>query len=110
MNILENKVAIVTGAGSGIGREIAVKYASEGAKVLVVDIDEPGGEITVNTIKKSGGEALFFKADTSTPEGNKNMVDAAVRQYGALHIAANNAGIGGPIGLTAEYPIDGWNK
>jgi len=110
MKTLEGKVAIVTGAGSGIGREIAFKYAAEGAKVAVADIDEKGGAETVNKIVSSGGEAFFFKADTSTPEGNKELVDTTIKKYGALHIAANNAGIGGPMGLTGEYPIEGWNK
>jgi len=110
MKTLEGKVAIVTGAGSGIGREIAFKYAAEGAKVAVADIDEKGGDETVKKILSSGGEAFFIKADTSTPEGNKELVDATIKKYGGLHIASNNAGIGGPMGLTGEYPIDGWNK
>ncbi|HEY1031785.1 MAG TPA: glucose 1-dehydrogenase [Flavipsychrobacter sp.] len=110
MNMLNNKVAIVTGAGSGIGKAIAKLYASEGAKVVVSDIDEKGGNETVVAIKQSGGDAVFIKADTSKPEDNQKLVDEAIKQYGALHIAVNNAGIGGPLKPVAEYPIDGWDK
>ncbi|WP_290790941.1 SDR family NAD(P)-dependent oxidoreductase [Flavihumibacter sp. UBA7668] len=110
MAILENKVAIVTGAGSGIGRAIALAYAKEGAKLIVSDINEEGGVETVNQIKKLNGAAIFFKADSSSIEDNRQLVEKAVQEYGGLHIACNNAGIGGPMGATGEYPIDGWNK
>lgn len=110
MKVLENKVAIVTGGGSGIGRAISILYAAEGAKVVVSDISEKGGLETVDSIKAAGGEALFVRADTSSLEDNKYLVDQTVQTYGSLHIAVNNAGIGGPLSLTADYPVEGWNK
>jgi NAD(P)-dependent dehydrogenase (short-subunit alcohol dehydrogenase family) len=110
MKTLENKVAIVTGGGSGIGKSICILYAAEGAKVIVSDVNEQGGNETVMEIKEKGGEAIFFKADTSQPNENKNLVAKAISEYGALHIAVNNAGIGGPLKPTGEYPIEGWDK
>lgn len=110
MKLLENKVAIVTGAGSGIGKAIAVLYAAEGAKVVVSDINEKGAGEVVEEIKSKGGAAIFVKADTSNPEDNKILVEQAVKQFSALHIAVNNAGIGGPINTLGEYPVDGWDK
>lgn len=110
MGLLDNKTAIVTGAGSGIGRVIAVLYAKEGARVVVSDIDEAGGDETVDQITKAGGKATFFKADTSDAEANRRLVDEAVKKYGGLNVAVNNAGIGGPLADTGDYPIDGWDK
>lgn len=110
MKSLENKVAIVTGVGSGIGRAVAELYAREGARVLVSDIQEAGGQQTREAIAAAGGEAIFVKADTARPGDHKNLVDQALKHYGKLHIAVNNAGIGGPLQPVGEYPVEGWDK
>lgn len=93
MKRLENKVAIVTGAGSGLGREIALLYALEGARVVVGDVREQDGEQTVSTIRAAGGDALFVKSDVSDSREVAELVGAAEREYGALHIMTANAGI-----------------
>ncbi|MDZ4747223.1 MAG: glucose 1-dehydrogenase [Saprospiraceae bacterium] len=108
--MLDKKVAIVTGGGSGIGRAVAIIYAQEGAKVVVADIDEKGGNESVQLIKEKGGDAIFIKSDSSSAEENRLLVEQTIKQYGKLDIACNNAGIGGPIALTGEYPVDGWEK
>ena len=110
MKQLENKVAIVTGGGSGIGRTVALSYANEGAKVVVSDIDENGGETTVEMIRKNSGEAVFVRADTSSPSDNESLVKSTVEKYGALHIACNNAGIAGASAPVGEYTVEGWDK
>lgn len=110
MKLLENKVAIITGSASGIGRAAAVLYANEGAKVVVSDINEKMGNDTVKEIRTNGGEATFIQADSSDPEANRKLVEQTLQEYGALDIAVNNAGIGGPLSVTGEYPIDGWQK
>jgi len=110
MKMLKDQVAIITGAASGIGRAAALLYAQEGAKVVVSDVDEKQGNEVTDEIKKAGGEAMFFKADISSAEDNQKLVDAAIQEYGKLDIAVNNAGIGGPLASTAEYPLDGWQN
>src|SRR6478735_1678551 len=110
MKQLENKVAIITGAGSGIGKAAALLFAKEGAKVVVSDISEKNGNSVVEEIYKAGGEAFFIKADSSKAQDNEALVKQTIEKYGSLDIAVNNAGIGGPLGATGEYPIDGWQK
>ncbi|HWI92896.1 MAG TPA: glucose 1-dehydrogenase [Flavisolibacter sp.] len=110
MKRLENKVAIITGAGSGIGKAAAELFAKEGAKVVISDINETNGNSAVEEIKKNGGDAFYIKADSSKPEDNEALVKQTIEKYGALDIAVNNAGIGGPLGATGEYPLDGWKK
>jgi len=110
MELLREQVALVTGAGSGIGRSIALLYAQNGAHVVVSDIDEKGGNKTVETIRQNDGEAIFVKADVSQPEDSRRLVEKTVAEYGKLTIACNNAGIGGEQAPIGEYPIDGWNR
>jgi NAD(P)-dependent dehydrogenase (short-subunit alcohol dehydrogenase family) len=110
MKSIKNKVAIVTGAGSGIGKATALLLSSEGAKVVISDINENHGNSVAELIMKNGGDAIFIKADTSIPEDNKNLVDKTVKRYGTLDIAVNNAGIGGQLASIADYPVEGWQK
>jgi NAD(P)-dependent dehydrogenase (short-subunit alcohol dehydrogenase family) len=90
---LANKVALITGAGSGIGRESALLFAREGAQVVVGDVNVIGGEQTVEQITAAGGQATFVKVDVSKAAEVKAMIEAAEVTYGGLHILFNNAGI-----------------
>jgi NAD(P)-dependent dehydrogenase (short-subunit alcohol dehydrogenase family) len=108
--MLKDKVAIVTGGSSGIGRAIALAFAREGAKVVVSDLDDDGGRGTVQEVAQEGGEAIFVRADVALPSDMDQLVQQAVGRYGALHVACNNAGVGGDTVPTADYPIDEWNR
>ena len=108
MNMLKNKVALVTGAASGIGRAVALVWAREGARVVVSDLNPQEGEATAALVRAQGGDALFVPADVGKPEDGEALVAQTVAHYGRLDIACNNAGIGGPQAPTADYPLDGW--
>lgn len=110
MQSLKDKVAIVTGASSGIGRAIALAYAREGAKVTVSDMNQAGGEETVALVRAAGSDALFVAADVASPQDCEALVQRTVAHFGRLNIACNNAGIGGELAPTADYPLDAWNK
>ncbi len=107
---LQGKVAIITGAASGIGESTARLFAKEGAKLLLTDVNKDKGEELVKSINKDGGEAVFFKADVSIPEASEETVNLALEKYGKLDIAVNNAGIGGAITPIGEYEPAEWNK
>lgn len=106
--MLKNKVALVTGASSGIGRAVALVWAREGAKVVVSDVNKKGAEETVALVKAQGGDAIFVAADVGKADDGAMLVERTVAHYGRLDIACNNAGIGGPTSPTADYPLDGW--
>ena len=90
---LENKVALITGAGSGIGREAALRFAREGARIIVVDVNDPAGNETVALVQAAGGEATYVHADVSQSAEAANMIAVAETTYGKLDILFNNAGI-----------------
>ena len=99
---LTDKVALVTGASSGIGRASALTFAREGAKVVVADVVVEGGEETVSLIKNAGGDATFVKADVAKAAEVEGLITKVVETYGRLDCAFNNAGIEGLIAQTAE--------
>lgn len=107
--MLNDKVALVTGASSGIGRAVALVLARDGAKIIVSDIDKTAGAQTVDMVKAQGGDAIFVAANVGKPKDAKHLVHQAVKHYGRLDIACNNAGIGGPSAPFADYPLDGWD-
>lgn len=90
---LKDKVAVVTGAASGIGKAISLAFAEEGAKVVAADINVEGGEATVRQIKTAKGKAVFIEADVADAESVKNLIDETIKRFRKLDIMVNNAGV-----------------
>ena len=106
---LKDKVAIITGAASGIGKATAILFAEHGAKIVVADIDENGANQTVNIIHATGGEAIYVHTDVTIADNTEQMVQVPVKTYGKLDILFNNAGIAMrlPVG---ELPEADWHR
>ncbi len=106
---LDNKIALVTGGSSGIGRAAALTFAREGAKVIVSDVSTGGGEETAGLVEERGGEAVFVPADVSKIADVKFLIDKTVETHGRLDCAYNNAGIWGVTMSTVDYPESEWD-
>lgn len=110
MQGIDGKVALVTGAGSGIGREIALRFAGEGARVAVADVAEDGGHETVRRIEAADGEAHFFGSDVSDEDEVMLLIESVVDRFGGLDVAANNAGIEGEGGPIVDQTVESWDR
>jgi NAD(P)-dependent dehydrogenase (short-subunit alcohol dehydrogenase family) len=106
----EDKVALVTGGASGIGRATALAFAREGAKVVIADVLVDGGEETMRMIKGAGGQAIFVKTDVSKATEVEALIKKAVEIYGRLDYAFNNAGIEGMMAPTADCTEENWDR
>jgi NAD(P)-dependent dehydrogenase (short-subunit alcohol dehydrogenase family) len=106
---LKDKVALITGGGSGIGRATALIFAREGARVAVADVNLKGAEETVAMIRNSGGEALSFECNVTQPQAVQDLVNSAVQKFGRLDCAFNNAGMAGGIARTADSTEETWD-
>jgi len=107
---LSNKVALITGSGSGIGRASAVLFSQEGARICVADIDKEGGQQTVDLIKRKGSDAIFVHADITKASDAEKMVKITLDQYGKLDILFNNAGIGMPFMPIEQIEESLWHR
>ncbi|MBM3700327.1 MAG: SDR family oxidoreductase [Actinobacteria bacterium] len=111
LKIFKDKVALVTGGSTGIGRAAAVAFAREGAKVVIVNNSNiDAGRETVSKIKSAGGEAMFIKTDVSNANEVKEMVNKTIKAYKRLDFAFNNAGVGDTMAFTADLTEEEWDR
>lgn len=107
---MKGKVAIITGAASGIGRETALLFAVHGASVVIADKDLDGARETLKLVKKSGENGIALQVDISSENQIKKMVDETIDRFGQLDFACNNAGIEGDQALTADFTLPKWKQ
>ncbi len=110
MGRLDKKVAVITGAASGIGRSTAIRFAGEGASVVIADLNREGGESVVRDCKENGGNAVFQHTDVSQEAAIQAAVARAVKEFGRLDIIYNNAGLGGAVGPIEQITVENWDR
>lgn len=110
MRRLEDKVAIITGSGSGIGKEIAIAYAKEGAKVVIADFAEKAMDTTVAELTEAGHEAIGVKVNVAINTEVEHMIDEAIEKFGRVDILVNNAGVGDNMQAAANVEDDTWDR
>lgn len=108
--VLKDRVALVTGGSSGIGRASSIAFAEAGAKVVIADVDTVGGEKTIYRVKESGGDALFVRVDVTRAKEVDSLIRQIIGTYGRLDYAHNNAGIEGEIAKTADCSEENWDR
>ncbi|HZG78993.1 MAG TPA: SDR family NAD(P)-dependent oxidoreductase, partial [Paenibacillus sp.] len=106
---LANKVTLITGSGSGIGKASALRFAAEGATVVVNDLNAEQGQGTVDEIVAAGGKAAFYQADVTNPEQVKAMAERIVADHGRIDVLFNNAGVSG-VGMLHEVEPEAWDR
>ena len=109
MGRIQGKVAVITGAASGMGRATAIRFAKEGAAVVVADLNSQGGELVVSEIAAAKGRAVFQRTDVISEDDIKALINRAVKEYGRLDITYNNAGVGGHQKIL-ELPVAEWDR
>ena len=110
MGRLNGKVAIITGAASGMGRATAIRFAGEGAKIVIADLNKEGGESAARDCRENGSDAVFQKTDVSGEADMKGAVERALKEFGRLDIIYNNAGLGGATGPIEQITVENWDK
>src|ERR1700682_1273919 len=110
MRRLEGKVAVITGAASGMGRATAARFSGEGANVVIADLNADGGEAAVRECRENAGNAVFQLTDVTSEAAIKAAIARAVKEYGKLDIMFNNAGIGGALGGLEEVTAESWDR
>jgi NAD(P)-dependent dehydrogenase (short-subunit alcohol dehydrogenase family) len=107
--LVDGKATVITGAAQGIGEATALRYAEEGADVVVADVEVEGGKDTVSQIEDMGGNAVFVETDVSQTEDIQNMITTCLEEFGGIDVLFNNAGIDGPIDPIVDYDEDGFD-
>ncbi len=110
MGRLDKKVAVITGAASGIGRATAIRFAGEGAAVVIADLNKEGGEAAVRDCRENGGNAVFQPTDVTSETEIQAAIARAVKEFGRLDIMYNNAGLGGAVGPIDQVTAENWDR